>query len=167
MTKNNKRILIITSCTGEKSVKPVNQLTLEDFQDGKAHVAKREAELEEFLAPAETLYTGLQHKRLMRGVEILRSDADFELNFWILSAGYGLIPANQKIAPYECTFSGMKVNEITDWSTQIGIPDAIQQLLATEYDLALVLLGDSYLRACGLDENLKLGGSAIFFTGLE
>lgn len=39
------KILIITSCTGEKTSSPANQLTLEDFAQGGAHLAKREKEL--------------------------------------------------------------------------------------------------------------------------
>lgn len=104
------RIRVITSCTGEKTVSSDEALTLEDFRKGAAHVESREAELSSVLTSAEDLYSGQQHVRLMRGIRSYRSangnKADIDL--WILSAGYGLIPSDQKLAPYECTFQDMR-----------------------------------------------------------
>ena len=54
------RILVITSCTGEKSVSSERALTLEDFKQGRRHVSRREKELKDLLCPAESLYTGQQ-----------------------------------------------------------------------------------------------------------
>src|SRR4051794_39612110 len=102
-------IRVITSCTGEKNVTHDRQLSLADFQQGPKHVAKREAELNGSLTPAVLLYSGLQHERLLRGVLAVESSPDSGLvvDTWIMSAGYGLIPANRAIAPYEATFIGM------------------------------------------------------------
>ncbi len=63
------RIVVITSCTGEKAVTHERALTLEDFQKGPEHVKARERELASFMKPAEALYTGQQHVRLMRGIK--------------------------------------------------------------------------------------------------
>lgn len=57
------RVLVITSCTGEKCSKPDNQLILEDFRDVK-RLRDREAELADFACPAGELYTGPQCGRL-------------------------------------------------------------------------------------------------------
>lgn len=65
------RVLIVTSCTGEKRFKPTNQLRLEDFQD-KARLKFREAELAEFAQSAAQMYTGQQHLRAMEGIQLLR-----------------------------------------------------------------------------------------------
>jgi|SRR6516162_1265548 len=62
-----QRVLVITSCTGEKAVQSEHSLTKEDFLRGKNHVAARERELECELMSAGTIYTGEQHTRLMRG----------------------------------------------------------------------------------------------------
>jgi hypothetical protein len=93
------RILIVTSCTGEKSVTQERALTLADFEKGAAHVKKREQELKEQLTQAEDLYSGLQHVRLMRGVRAFReahapNGSGAMLDLWILSAGYGLVPGD-------------------------------------------------------------------------
>ena len=59
------RILIVSSCTGKKTTTSDKALTLEDFREGAAHVERRERELGNLLIPAEALYSGQQHVRLM------------------------------------------------------------------------------------------------------
>lgn len=76
-----KRILIIASCTGVKSVEHKRSLTLADFRRGPEHVACRERELVELLTPAEDLYSGQRHVRLMRGVRALRQSRAFIVDF--------------------------------------------------------------------------------------
>lgn len=164
------RIVVITSCTGEKAVEHESALTLADFKQGSAHVSQREVGLQELMTPAEELYTGQQHVRLMRGVEAFRQAhaqgaKPAPLAVHVLSAGYGLVPGQQKIAPYEATFAGMKVKELRTWADSLGVPSAIRAILAQPYDLALVLLGDSYLRACDLDESVVFGGPTVAFSG--
>mgnify|MGYP005708558849 FL=1 len=73
--------LIITSCTGEKRLTHVNQLTLTDFAKGQAHLAKREAKLPR--QSAEQIYSGQQPIRLLRGISALREQGD-QIDFHIL-----------------------------------------------------------------------------------
>lgn len=163
------RILVVTSCTGAKIVKAENSLTLADFQQGPAHVARREAELAAYLTPAERLYSGRQHVRLMHGLRAVReqdsSEATTEVDLWILSGGYGLVRGNRLLAPYEATFQGMRKGEARAWADTLGVPKAIREVLHSPYDLAILLLGDSYLAACALDESVQLGGPTILFCG--
>lgn len=165
------RILIVTSCTGEKTVHSDRALTLGDFRKGTAHVERREAELSDLLTPAEDLYSGQQHARLMRGISRYRerplsaSGIIAHVDLWILSAGYGLVPGGRKLAPYECTFQGMKKAELRSWADEINVPGEIRRLLAQPYDLGIVLLGDSYLEAAALDESVQLGGPTVLFCG--
>lgn len=50
-------------------------------------------------------------------MESLRHGAGEEtVDLWILSSGYGLIPATRKIVPYECTFQNMKLTELDQWA---------------------------------------------------
>ncbi len=65
------KMLVITSCTGEKRYHPANQLVQDDFSDTE-RLAAREKELSEFACPAGEMYTGMQHLRLMEGVRTLR-----------------------------------------------------------------------------------------------
>lgn len=162
------KVLVITSCTGEKAVHSEQQLTLADFRQGAAHVEARSAELAELLLPAEVLYTGQQHQRLMRGVAAFRSAAvasGGQLDLRILSAGYGLVRGDMPLAPYEATFQGMKAAALKSWAQALGVPQAIRQTLEEDYDLALVLLGEDYLKACELDAQVKLGGPTLLMGG--
>jgi hypothetical protein len=163
-----KRILIITSCTGEKAVESDEQLTLDDFRQGGAHLKAREKSLAKLQMPAAELYTGQQHVRLMRGIEKVASDGKGKspkVDLWVLSAGYGLVPGDRKLSPYETTFQGMKSKEIREWGDSLNIPTEFRELVEEKYDLCLVLLGDGYLSACNLDASVKFGGQTLLFCG--
>jgi hypothetical protein len=160
------KVLIVTSCTGEKAVDSEGQLMLEDFRKGPAHVARREKGLKPLLRPAREMYAGQQHVRLMRGIVALGASHDIDLR--ILSAGYGLIAGDRVIAPYETTFAGMKTRELREWADRLDAPMAFRAALAVPFDLGLVLLGDSYLEAVRLDDRaapLVPGGPVILFCG--
>lgn len=158
------RILVISSCTGEKAVNDDRRLTLADFRQGPDHVAARERDLAKLLTPAEDLYTGQQHLRLMRGVRRFRAPGgDLELR--ILSAGYGLVPGDRPLAPYEATFLGMKRAEARDWSTSLGIPEQFRCAVGQQYDLGIVLLSDAYLDSVRLGPDIVLSGPTFFVVG--
>jgi hypothetical protein len=54
------------------------------------------------------MYTGQQHKRLLAGIkEAERRVPGLDVDLRIVSAGYGLIPDSNRIAPYEATFNDM------------------------------------------------------------
>ncbi len=159
------RILVLTSCTGEKAVNVADPLTLRDFQQGAAHIAAREHELQDSLRPAHDLYTGLQHQRLMRGITAAEQSPSLDIDLRILSAGYGIVSADQLLAPYETTFATMKSVELRAWAKQLGVPGAFRNLVREPCDLALILLGDGYLAACEIDEAVTFGGPTLLFCG--
>lgn len=159
------RVLILSSCTGEKLLSPSDQLTLSDFKAGAKFVRAREASISSGLMPAEDLYTGMQHQRLMRGVRAARTSGVLQVDLQIVSAGYGLIASARPIAPYEATFIGMKRPEARLWATQLGIATDARALLTQPYDLGLILLGDDYLSALALDHTVELGGPTLLFCG--
>jgi hypothetical protein len=165
------RIVIVTTCTGEKAVGHGRALTLRDFRRGPQHVALRERELAGLLTPAATMYTGQQHVRLMRGVRAWAAGHEGNgarrraPSLFIVSAGYGLIPGSRKVAPYECTFEGMKARELRDWADRLNVPADFRRVLAKPYDLGILLLGDAYLSACRLDAAVSFAGPTLFFCG--
>ena len=163
------KVLIISACTGKKIVKDDNQLVLDDFLKGDHHIAGREKALSAFLTPAEDLYSGEQHVRLMKGIHQLKSSTpkDLEIDFWILSAGYGLIEASKMITPYECTFQGMKAKVLKELSESRQIPSDFRNIVSQPYDFALILLGDAYLKACAIDETVNFGGPTLMFCGTQ
>jgi hypothetical protein len=161
------QISIITSCPGEKVVESDRQLVLEDFAKGADHVANREQELQDLLRPAGEIYSGEQHVRLMRGLQVVRSlnGSAPSTDLHILSAGYGLIPEGRVVAPYETTFATMKAKELRDWADSLNVPADFRKTVAQPYGFGLILLGDNYLAACALDASVKFGGPTLLFCG--
>ena len=159
------KTLVITSCTGEKKYHPDNQLLQKDFTS--VDLNTREEELKEYACKASEMYTGMQHLRLMEGINALRQKfGKGILDLYVVSAGYGLINEDKEIVPYEVTFNTMNASGINEWSKQIKIHQSLDQII-NEYDLVFFLLGDKYLRAVDLPlnatkENQKL---LVFASG--
>lgn len=159
------RVLVVTSCTGKKRLKPENQLRLDDFKNLELNHS-RLAELAEYACPASQIYTGVQHLRTMEGVSILRQVFGAQtVDLVILSAGYGLIREDKKIFPYEVTFNTMKSEEVDQWATILNIHADFARTIEN-YDLIFVLLGENYLRSLKLpvkthiEQNIILPGTA-------
>lgn len=157
------RILVVTSCTGQKKYSPDNQLTLNDFKD-PILLNKKSKELSSYEETAGQMYTGRQHTSLMKGIEEYRKYQK-DLDVAILSAGYGLLKEDDKIVPYNVTFNSMKSKEIKEWSHQQKMTEQLQGLISS-YNLVFFLLGDAYLKAIEWD-NIKINGNQkmIFFVG--
>lgn len=86
-----------------------------------------------------------------------------KLELRIVSAGHGLVARSRRLTPYEETFAGLPREAIRRRARKLGIPSQIRALLARPYELALLLLGDDYLEACSLDDEMALGGPTIAF----
>jgi hypothetical protein len=143
------RTLVVTSCTGEKKNRPDNPLTLKNFQNPSC-LESRTEELANYITEARSMYTGMQHLRVMEGIEILRSySKKLVVDVAILSAGYGLISEDKEIAPYAVTFNDMKARDLDEWARFLDIHSVFEKKIAS-YDLIFVLLGEKYLRALSL-----------------
>lgn len=158
------KLLVVTSCTGEKKYSPDNQLVQADFENRETF-STREKELAEHMTPAGEIYTGMQHLRLMEGIQELRKKyGQSVVDLYIVSAGYGVIHEDRMVVPYEVTFNTMNGKAITEWSRFLSIHEDLDKLIP-QYDLVLFLLGDKYLKAIQLPfqsatENQKL----VFFA---
>lgn len=159
----DKRILVVTSCTGEKLHKPTNELIQDDFRDS-VRLKSKEADLAQYRMPAGTLYTGKQHSLLMKGINDYRAKGG-RIDVDILSAGYGMLREDQLIVPYEVTFSTMKSMDIKLWSSFLHITDDLQKRIE-DYDIVVFLLGDRYLQAVNWSSLETRGDQKlIFFAG--
>lgn len=138
----SQEILIVSSCTATKVRTP----------DGHTRCA-------------ESLYSGQQHVRLMRGVTEYRdaSGAAGALRFHILSAYYGLLLASKSIPSYDHSFSGLPTAAIQREGRERNVPNDIRKVLRKPFDLGILMLGDPYLRACDLDTDVKLAGPTVAF----
>jgi hypothetical protein len=87
---------------------------------------------------------------MMRGVEHLRTNfslATFDVA--IISAGYGLICEEKKIAPYDITFTCKGSPWIRERREVLKIPAKTRKLLS-EYQVVFFLLGKEYLTSVDL-----------------
>jgi hypothetical protein len=51
------------------------------------------------------------------------------------------------------------------WADQLEVPAAVRGVLAEPYDFGLVLLGNEYLEACRLGDDIRLGGPTLLICG--
>src|SRR4051794_1070577 len=112
--------------------------------------------------PAEDLYLGQHHVRLMRGVRCLRA-AGTEVDVWIVSAQHGVVHGREPLLTYEQTFQGRPAAERRDMATRLGIPKSTRAVLRRPAALALVLLGEDYLDACQLTDDVSAGAQTLLF----
>jgi hypothetical protein len=124
-----RHVCVITSCTGSKLATAVP-------------------------TPAEELYTGQHHLRLMRGVDAARR-ARVGVDVSIVSAGHGVVAGDRALLPYERTFQGLRAQARQLLARELEVPAGVRAALARPADLHLVLLGDDYLGACELDAEVR------------
>jgi hypothetical protein len=118
--------------------------------------------------PAERLYAGEQHRRLMRGVSAFRAaSTGYDLDLRILSAGYGLVRGSQHLQPYDASFSDLPRAELEQRAEELGIPRSVERALSGPHALVLLLLGEDYMRAASLGPRTRLGALTIAFGGAQ
>lgn len=157
-----KKVLVVTSCTGEKICQPPNKLQLTDFENPTI-MKKREIELTQYKATAGEMYTGAQHVALMDGVKYYREHSG-QIDVGILSAGYGMLREDNIIVPYEVTFNSMSGIKLKSWSKHLSITPTLQEWIQ-DYDLIFFLLGDKYLHAIEWPLKTRKDQKLFFFAG--
>lgn len=143
-----KRVLLITGCTKTKA--------LDD----------------EHPVRAWSLYQGAGHVRVLKAVE--EYGARLSLDWRILSAQHGLLPANDLIVPYEKVFPANKHDAFAA-AQRLGVHRELRAMLSPrssvigELDAVIVALNERYLFACGLGrrqpEPCVQQPTTIFVTG--
>ncbi len=106
------------------------------------------------------MYLGIQHREILTAIENMRKICD--VDFYILSAGFGLINEDQVIPAYECSFSKMKDQKIIERSKKLKIVGDFQKIIKKEYNLIYLALGKKYLTALDGGEN-KISTNTIAF----
>ena len=157
-------MLVIGSCTGRKALRDCpNLLTESDFDDPLLF-QERDPGLSAWALPARELYTGWQHRYLMKGVAAIRHRfGASSCSVKIISAGYGLVDEEQPLAPYEATFQGKHPKWIQEKAQRLGIPSAVREAVVG-YDVVLFLLGKEYLLSTYPPLAPELHQRFVFFT---
>jgi hypothetical protein len=150
-------ILVFSPCSKDKRYDPVLNCGDVDKHSREELVQKHA----EYAAAAADMYIGNEHQHVKAGVGHLREIAD--VDWYIISAGFGLLRDETEIPSYECGFSditsvrtrakraGYDIDDLTNDETiravgrEKGIPQEFSRLLTREYDLLFVVLSEPYL----------------------
>ena len=102
-------LLVVATCSYGKRVVPLPDLEVRSLPSGsiEARVEEWSTRLETTPAertPARKLYKG-DHWTTVRGLEVVGFSNGLEVEMWVASAGYGLIPMDAEIASYGATFA--------------------------------------------------------------
>jgi len=150
-------ILVISPCSKDKRYDPVLDCEAVDEHSREELVQEHS----EHTTTAADMYTGREHQHVEEAVTHLREVAD--VDWHIISAGFGLLRDRTEIPSYECGFSdiesvrtrakrtGYDIDDLTNDETiqavgrEKGIPQAFSDVLSREYDLLFVVLSEPYL----------------------
>lgn len=151
------RILVISSCTKKK----LKQKSGKEFDKKNKGFSSKES-----LIPAYQLYRGRHHLYLMEGIGLLRDNFEEGIvSLKILSAGYGLIDENKKIAPYDKSLNKMGKNQIIEWGRKQQIKKKLCEM-AKDFNIIVFLLGNKYLQAIDFPM-FREDQKVIFFSSAE
>ena len=139
------RLLVVSTCSRRKIVDHPHHLVQDDFAD-PARLAAREQQLAPWLRPAVEMYQGREHALVTEAVGSLRTTLGGNVRHRIISAGYGLITPERRIAPYDVTFNDMDIGDIAPWADRIGVRRDLEDELGSA-EVAILLLGTRYLWA--------------------
>ncbi|MFK8214404.1 hypothetical protein [Haloferax volcanii] len=150
-------ILVLSPCSKDKRYDSV--LDCEDVDDHPREELANEHG--EYTTTASNMYTGREHQHVEAAVTKLREVVD--VDWYIISAGFGLLRDETEIPSYECGFSdiesvrtraeraGYDTDDLTNDETiqAVGrekeIPQAFSTVLNRGYDLLFVVLSEPYL----------------------
>lgn len=152
-------ILVISPCSGTKQFDPV---VGHEEVDAVPRTELLKKHLNSVASAAE-MYVGREHKHIQSAVQRLKQVAN--VDWYILSAGFGVLSSGTEIPSYECTFNemeqireraerfGLDIEEMTNneliaaVSREKNIPQDLRKIFAEGYDLVFVALGSKYLIA--------------------
>ncbi len=143
------RTLVITPCSAKKRGDVPHPATVLDLGDPERR-RPAEARLTAFACSAAEMYTGEHHRRVMKGLrEVWREHGRETLDVSILSAGYGLLDADDVIIPYDVTFDQFDQTTLASWLVHLQLRNRAIALVR-EYDLVFYLLTGRYLDVLNL-----------------
>ncbi|MCD6485435.1 MAG: hypothetical protein J7L47_10045, partial [Candidatus Odinarchaeota archaeon] len=160
------KILVISQDSTSMKKKMKFPPSCEDLLPSKIPIYK--ALHSEYMNKAINMFVGTQHKKVVRGVNFLKRILGKDsVDFYILSAGFGLIPADEPIIPYSCSFDNMAFQEIIDRSKLLEIPKTLKNILENnEYALVFYILNKNYLLSLN-KAPAKTQAVSVFFVDTD
>jgi hypothetical protein len=160
------RTLVITPCSAGKQGDIAHPARAADLADAERRIQVK-ARLAAFARPAIEMYTGTHHRMIMDGIQaVWRRWGQETMDITILSGGYGLLPANEIIIPYDVTFDEFDEDALAGWVDRLQIPKQTASLV-NDYDLAFFLLSGRYLSVLDLPLNVPDSVQQIILTDQE
>ncbi len=160
------RTLVVAPCSAKKRGNAPHPATAAELADPERR-RQAEARLSAFAFPALEIYTGMHHQLVMEGVRTVWQRRGREtMDVAILSGGYGLLPADQVIIPYDVTFNEFDDQALARWTERLEIPEQVAAL-AGQYDLVFHLLSGRYLAVLDLPLAVPDSVHQIVLTGQD
>ena len=160
------RTLVISPCSANKRGDVPDPALAADLAEPERRQLAEER-LAAFACPAIEMYTGTHHQLVVAGVRaVWERWGRNVLDLTILSGGYGLLPADQVIIPYDVTFDQFEDAEYAAWVARLEIPERAAALVQ-QYDLVFYLLSGRYLAALDLPLHVPDSVQQIVLTSQE
>jgi hypothetical protein len=158
--------LVISSCSVEKRGGVPDPAGAGELADPELR-QQAEARLAAFVCPAGEMYTGTHHELVMKGVHaVWQRWGQAVLDLVLLSAGYGLVDAEEMIVPYESGLDELDEKGLADWATRLRIREQAAALLS-RYELVFYLLDRRHLTVLGLPLDVPEGVQQVVLTGQD
>ena len=136
------KILVISSCSKNKSLQGLNVLSRHDLRTEEQR--NKILQLCDNKVEAKDLYDSKRVQFLLNVTHELKLVSKTELYF--LSAGFGLVHESKQLPLYDVSFSNKSQKEVEILSKELKIQESIDSL-AEDYDLIFLDLSPQYLKA--------------------
>jgi len=108
VSNERKLVRVVVGCANRKRKPPARGLQLGAYPTGiearSAQWLKRIGRPETDTVTAHDLYMG-EHWSVVKGLHEAAGQGGCDIEIWVVSAGYGLVPAESLLEPYSATFS--------------------------------------------------------------
>jgi len=146
--ETGKKILIVAQCSKSKRLSEHKQSAI-DLYDGK-----------EMRIYKKFLDSPLKGTTLFESNEVYKNKIDF----YILSAGYGLIEGFTKINHYNNSYNSIDKRDAVRFGRDTKVRETLDKLITTnEYDIVFICLARSYLNILDLKIDFSYKNTNIIF----
>ena len=150
--KTGKKILIVAQCSKSKRLLEHEQQAIDLYDGMEMNLYKK------------FLNSPLKGMTLLESNEVYKNKIDF----YILSAGYGLIEGTSKIHYYNNSFNSIDKRDAVRFGRDTKVRETLDQLITTnEYDLVFMCLSRSYLNILDLKHDFDYKNINIIFLTSE
>jgi len=156
------KILIISSCAGEKKYSPANKALSADLDDFHLRQIK-EKELETYKIPAKEMFLSSHNLKILEGIKLIKDIPNIKIDLSFVSSGYGFINSDDFVIPYEINLPIMTKTELDKRADFLKIHEEAYYK-ARNYDLVFFSMGYEYLRTLKLPLQFSDDVKQIFFT---